>query len=157
MIVMLFGFWLALNGRIAPDTLLTGIAVTALVLAAAYFFGGWSFKKELTIYRLLPQGALYFAILMKEIFLANLQVIRLIFTKRETPCIRNYITKLKSKTARVVLANSITLTPGTVTVQLVDNVLTVHCLTHEMADALSDNAFEKRLLEMEDRVYGKHV
>ncbi len=157
MIVMLFGFWLALNGRIAPDTLLSGVAVTALVLAAAYFFGGWSFKKELTIYRLLPQGALYFAILMKEIFFANLQVIRLIFTKRETPCIRNYITKLKSKTARVVLANSITLTPGTVTVQLVDNVLTVHCLTHEMADALSDNAFEKRLLEMEDRVYGKHV
>ncbi len=157
MIAMLFGFWLALNGRIAADTLLTGLIVTVLLLAAAYFFGGWSFKKELTIYKLIPQGALYFALLMKEIFFANLQVIRLIFTRREAPCVRNYISKLKSKTARVVLANSITLTPGTVTVQLVDNVLTVHCLTQEMADALSDSVFEKRLLEMEDRVYGKHV
>ena len=157
MALLLMAFWLMLNGRVAADTLITGAFVTCLILAFGWFFGGWTFKKEMNAYRLLPQGACYAGLLLKEIFLANLRVIGLIFTRREQPCIRNYVTTLKSRAARAVLANSITLTPGTVTVQLVDNVLTVHCLTPGMAEGLTDSAFEKRLLAMEDIAYGKHV
>ena len=157
MALLLMVFWLIMNGRAAADTLITGAAATVLVLLFCWLYGGWTPKKEINAYRLLPRGICYAALLFREIFLANLKVISLVFTRREEPCIRNYVTTLKSRAARAVLANSITLTPGTVTVQLVDNVLTVHCLTPEMADSLTGSAFEKRLLAMEDIVYGKHV
>lgn len=155
MALLVFGFWLLLCGRIAPDTLTTGAAITALMLLLAHFTGLWTFDREKNIYRLLPSGIIYFFVLIKEIFAANIKVIKTIIRHDEKPCIRHYITTLGTKAARAMLANSITLTPGTVTVQLVDNVLTVHCLTREMADALDGSALERRLKKMEEMAYGK--
>ena len=151
MALMLMALWFILNGRIALDTALTGAGATVIVLAFCYFFGGWSFRKEFRIYRLLKDGILYFGYLVKEIFKANIDVIKIIFKKNQSPCIRTFATPLSTKAGRVMLANSITLTPGTVTVQLVDNALTVHCLTKEMADSLVHSGFETRLLKMEEK------
>ena len=154
MALLVMAFWLALNGRIAFDTLILGAAITLIMLLLGHATGLWTLDREKHIYLLLPSGILYFFVLIKEIFVANLQVVKIIFNRRESPCIRHYATKLKTKVARAVLANSITLTPGTLTVQLVDNVLTVHCLTHEMADGLTDSSLEKRLLRMEEKYGG---
>lgn len=154
MALLVMAFWLALNGRIAFDTLILGAAITLIMLLLGHATGLWTLDREKHIYLLLPSGILYFFVLIKEIFVANLRVVKIIFNRRESPCIRHYATKLKTKVARAVLANSITLTPGTVTVQLVDNVLTVHCLTHEMADGLTDSSLEKRLLRMEEKYGG---
>ena len=154
MALLVMGFWLALNGRIAADTLLVGAAVTALLLVLGHFSSLWSFRRELCIYKLIPGGILYLFALLWQIFLANMQVIGLIVTHGEKPCIRHYTTALKTKAARAVLANSITLTPGTVTVQLIGDVLTVHCLTEKLANALDGSTLEKRLLKMEERMHG---
>ena len=157
MALLVMGFWLMLNGRIAWDTLLVGAAVTLVILLLGHFSGLWTLEREKCIYLLIPSGIAYFFALLKEIFLANMQVIKLIVTRKTSPCIRHYVTPLKTKAARAMLANSITLTPGTVTVQLVDDVLTVHCLTQEMALNLSDSGLEKRLLKMEEHMYGRFV
>ena len=144
MALLVMAFWLALNGRIAFDTLVIGAAITLVMLLLGHTTGLWTLKREKTIYLLLPGGIIYFFVLLKEIFIANVKVIKLIFNKKESPCIRHYRTALKTRAARAVLANSITLTPGTVTVQLVDDVLTVHCLTDEMAQSLADSACSGR-------------
>ncbi len=157
MLPLLMLFWIVLNGRAQADVLITGVCVCALVLTFMYFFGAWSFKREITIYRLIPGGLMYAVYLAGQIVLANISVIKLIYTKREQPCIRTFATSLKTKAARAVLANSITLTPGTVTVQLTDNVLTVHCLTREMAEGLTCSGFEKRLLRLEDKANGRSI
>ena len=151
------GFWLLLNGRVAVDTLILGAAITLIILLLGHFSGLWSFGREKCIYLLIPSGILYFFALIKEIFLANLKVIALIFSRKTSPCIRHYVTPLRTKAARAMLANSITLTPGTVTVQLVDNVLTVHCLTKQMADELDGSSLEKKLLKMEEKMHGRFV
>lgn len=157
MALLVMGFWLILNGRIAWDTMIVGAAAVLIILLLGHFSGLWTLKREKNIYLLLPSGILYFFALIKEIFLANLQVIRLIFARKTSPCIRHYVTLLQTKAARAMLANSITLTPGTVTVQLVGNVLTVHCLTRQMADSLDRMALEKRLMKMEERMHGRPV
>ena len=61
-------------------------------------------------------------------------------------------TDLKTKTARVLLANSITLTPGTITVSLQDNVYTVHCLDKQFGEGLSDSTFVWLLHKIEGQV-----
>ena len=65
------------------------------------------------------------------------------------PVIVHVHTNLKTEIARVILANSITLTPGTITVSLTDDDLLVHCLDKSLAEGMEDSAFVKLLEEME--------
>lgn len=157
MAVLLFVFWVVLNGRLDADVLITGVVSALLIWLFTIRFTGWSIQKEKQAIRLMPAVIAYFAILFKEIFKANFGVMKIILTGRTDPYIRTFQTPLKTRMARVLLANSITLTPGTVTVQVEDDRLTVHCLTKEMADGLSDFILEKKLVEMEEKANGKRV
>ena len=60
-------------------------------------------------------------------------------------------TDLKTETARVILANSITLTPGTITVSLTEQELLVHCLDKTLAEGMEDSSFVKLLKKLEER------
>ena len=59
-------------------------------------------------------------------------------------------TDFKTGLARVLLANSITLTPGTITVSVEDDRFCVHCLDKELAEGMETSVFVKLLKEMED-------
>ncbi len=65
------------------------------------------------------------------------------------PAIVHFQTDLKTTFARVLLANSITLTPGTITVSLKDNIYTVHCLDKELAMGIDSSVFVKLLERIE--------
>ena len=65
---------------------------------------------------------------------------------------------LKRSFTRMLLANSITLTPGTVTVDVEAGEYTVHCLDRSLAEGMEDSVFVRQLLRMEqaaDRVLKK--
>jgi len=104
----------------------------------------------------LPQGIGYFFVLIKEIVIANLGTIRLIGSQKYDvePVLVTFKTELKTDLARTILANSITLTPGTITVELTEDEFRVHCLDKEMAEGMADSVFVKKLLKME-RIAGK--
>ena len=92
--------------------------------------------------------------LIREIIKANLAIIPRILTVEEEmdPIIVKFRTSLKSDFTKMLLANSITLTPGTITVALEDDEYTIHCLDTSLAEGLENSDFEKALkkLEMED-------
>ena len=94
----------------------------------------------------------YVAVLVKEIILANLTVCRMILTRKEImePVLVRVYTDLKTETARVILANSITLTPGTITVSLTGNELLVHCLDKSLSQGMEDSVFVQLLKKMEE-------
>jgi multicomponent Na+:H+ antiporter subunit E len=154
MSVLIYGFWVVLNGRITWEIALLGLAVTALTMLFTCKFCDWSLKKEWGLYRCVPQLIAYSGVVIWEIVKANWALGRTVYKKRPEPVVRTVETKLKSRFARMVLANSITLTPGTITLSLKGNHLTVHCLTDEMAEGLEDTVFEKRLLKMEELLHG---
>ena len=54
--------------------------------------------------------------------------------------------------ARIALANSITLTPGTITVSLENNEFLVHALNRNMAEGLQESLFERLLKRMERKI-----
>ena len=89
--------------------------------------------------------------LLIEIIRANFAIIRLVLAPdiEVEPCIVKFNTSLKTEAARIALANSITLTPGTITVSLEGDELLVHALNREIAHGLEGSIFEKLLMRME--------
>ena len=151
MLLLFFIVWLIFNGRITLEISLFGIAVAGLMFGFLCKFMDYSVEKERTFYKKTPLFCKYVLLLVREIIKANLAVCHMILTRREVmePVIVKVHTNLKTETARVILANSITLTPGTITVSLVDQELLVHCLDKTLAEGMEDSEFVKLLEQLE--------
>ena len=102
--------------------------------------------------RRLPLLISYLGILIWEIIKANIAVIKLTLAKELDfePCIIYFQTDLKEQFTKVLLANSITLTPGTITVSLEDDLYCVHCLDKSMAEGIDESIFAKKLRKIEE-------
>jgi len=74
-----------------------------------------------------------------------------VFTDRDVvvPKLASFKTKLSNPAARVVFADSITLTPGTITVHIQGDEFLVHCLDESMEEGLAGGVFEQELLSLE--------
>ena len=152
MLLLFFLVWIIFNGRLTMEIALFGIAVAGAVFAFVCRFMEYSLKKELRFYRLMPAFVQYLYYLIKEIVFSNITVSRMILTRKEEmePVIVHVRTSLKSEIARVILANSITLTPGTITVSLTDDKLLVHCLDKSLSEGMEDSLFVRLLQKMEE-------
>ena len=100
----------------------------------------------------LPFLIAYLLILIWEIIKANIQVIKITLAKKLEfePCIVYFKTDLKEPFTKVLLANSITLTPGTITVSLEDDVYCIHCLDKSMGEGIENSIFVKKLRKIEE-------
>ncbi len=96
---------------------------------------------------------MYVCLLLKEVLMANIHVAKIVLTPKLDidPVVVNFKTKLKTEKTKAMLANSITLTPGTITMLLEGNVYTVHCLKKEFAKNLENSNFENILLKIEEK------
>ena len=154
MLLLFFAVWIVFNGRLTLEIALFGIAVAGLMFWFMCRFMDYSPQKERMFYRKFPLFCKYVLLLVKEIIKANMAVCKLILTRREViePAMVKVHTDLKTETARVMLANSITLTPGTITVSMEDRELLVHCLDKSLAEGMENSEFVKLLeaLEGED-------
>lgn len=157
MYIIFFLFWVVFNGQLTLEIGIIGLFVAALLYAFICKFMGWSFKKDIHImkYALFMIG--YVFVLIWEILKANKDTIRMIFTAKyeREPVLVTFRTNLKSPVLRVLLANSITLTPGTITVSLEDDKYTVHALDKDFADGIEDSVFV-HLLEKAERMGFDH-
>lgn len=85
--------------------------------------------------------------LLWDIVVSNLHVMRLIFSPRSrlSPEVVRVATQHRGDLAQVVLANAITLTPGTVTMEIDDDHLVVHALTRASADEIRAGTMDRRV------------
>lgn len=151
MFFLLFALWLILNGRITLEVCLFGLAISALIYLFMCKFMDYSIKKDLRLMRRVGYAVAYFFVLLKEIFVSNFKVMAIILFKRIpiTPAMTEVRVELKSEMAKTILANSITLTPGTITVKVEGDVFTVHCLSAEMIEGIEESTFVRLLKKME--------
>ena len=148
--LILFLIWIVLNGRTAPDVLVTGAVIAAVLAAVFWKLTGFGPKKEIRAVRILPYLLGYAGLLLWEILKANLAVTGLIWSgKPPEPRLVHFSSGLRSGAANALLANSITLTPGTITVRQQNDLFLVHCLRGEYAKGLSSSGFIKLLKRME--------
>lgn len=153
MYFLFYVLWIVFNGQLTWEIAVIGLFVAGLIYAFICKFMGWSLKKDLRIIKFTIFMAGYLFVLLWEILKANMATIRLVFTEKyeREPVLVTFKTNIKSPVLRVLLANSITLTPGTITVSLQDNEYTVHALDKELADGIEDSVFV-HLLEKAERL-----
>lgn len=151
MYLLYFLAWIIFNGKVTTEIVIFGIVIAAAVFAFTCKFMGYSLKKEKKLYRKSFLILRYIGVLMVEIIKANADVVKFIFNDKEVvePVIVTFQTNLKSELSRVILANSITLTPGTITISLEGDELVVHCLDKSLAEGMEDSIFVKLLEEIE--------
>ena len=101
--------------------------------------------------RKLLLGFRYAGILIFETAKANAAVLKIVFSKSISikPRLVYVRIDLKSNAAQVVLANSITLTPGTITAELDEGYYCIHCLDVGMDDGIDDSIFVRELRKFE--------
>ncbi len=151
MFILLIVIWFIFNGKITTEIFILGILLSACIYLFMCRFMDYGFRKDIALIKKSVYFLYYIGVLIVEIIKANVQVIHLVLTDREVaePVIIGYKTRLKTNLGRVILANSITLTPGTITVSLEEDELVVHCLDKSMAEGMDDLIFERLLEKME--------
>jgi multicomponent Na+:H+ antiporter subunit E len=147
--VTLFAFWMLLSGMITPFLVAAGIgsAVAVALLARRMELA----DREGHPIHLAPAALTYWPWLLKEIAVSGWQVAKIILHPRlpVSPALVRFKPSQKSAVGLVTHANSITLTPGTITVEADHNEFLVHALTLEGARALADSAMDRRVRALE--------
>ncbi|MDO4521953.1 MAG: Na+/H+ antiporter subunit E [Eubacteriales bacterium] len=153
MYVLYFVLWVIFNANITPEICLFGLAIAAVIFAFTCKFMGHSLQKELEFYRKSWKFLCYICVLVIEIVKANLAVVKMILSQREEirPVIVDFHSDMKTSLGQTLLANAITLTPGTITVSLEDGQYEVHCLDENLAEGMDTSVFVKMLSELERR------
>ena len=135
MFATLMLFWLMLMGRVTVDVLVVGV-LASLAISVLYP-NGLSFFTE---FRATPAafvaGLRYYGYFFKELVKSNLRLTAIVLSPSlpVRPGIVKVRTRLKSRMGRLMLANSITLTPGTLTVEMDGEWLYVHWTSVESDD-----------------------
>ncbi|MGN1095828.1 MAG: Na+/H+ antiporter subunit E [Eubacteriales bacterium] len=158
MAVLLFLLWILLNGRFTFDAgmlqiVISGVIVSGLVYIFAVKAFSMSPKAELYFWKNVFLLIAYAAVLVFEVIKANFAVISIILNKKKnpSPAIVKIRVPLKRGFSRFLLANSITLTPGTITVEQEEDIFIVHCLDRSLAEGIEKSVFVKLLERMEKK------
>jgi multicomponent Na+:H+ antiporter subunit E len=133
--ILLTFIWIAANSTLAIETIATGAVISA---ALAY-----AFTRRSDIWQgvhISPSSLYHFlrytGVFLAELVKANINMLRYVYAPRIDirPGIVKVKTKLKSPIGRLALANSIALTPGSLVMDVKDDMLFVHWLNVETTD-----------------------
>ena len=142
MFIGLLVLWLVFAGSITVSNLVLGTLISGLITLFCHFFMGYSSKAFLASLKKLGGMLHYLCVLLVEIVKANIAVIKLVYRRElPKPHMVRFKTELKSDAMKVLVANSITLTPGTYTVVLDGDDYAVHALDVSFNDGMEDNVF----------------
>ena len=150
MAVLMFGFWMLLSGNTEPKFLTYGVLTSIIAAWVSYpllLVPNVDDTKRYFVFEVNPVKLLaYFVWLLWQLILANVDVIRATVRPEIEidPCVVKFRYQTDNPMAKVVLANSITLTPGTVTMNMTeDGLYEVHALTVGAAEGLRGGDMQK--------------
>lgn len=150
--ILLSVFWLLLSGFIQPLLLSFGAISVAIVLVVL---------RRMDMVDEQPrqissghQMMRYMAWLLREIFKSSLHVAKLVWSSPDkvSPTLAKINAQKVDPKYRVLYANSITLTPGTLSVDLQGDEITVHALEEKSIEELKQGEIEKKITG----IWGEH-
>ena len=150
--MILLLLWLIFAGKLTVPTLLLGALFAGLITLFCARFAGYDSRRFWHRLRKLPALLLYVAVLLREMVREGFEVIGWIWGKREPePTLVRFHTNVDSEALRVLVANSITLTPGTYTVKLEGREFAVHALDDSFQPDIEFSAFFRMAKRLEER------
>lgn len=152
MFLLLLVIWVIFNGKITQEIILFGIAIAGAVYFFACRFMDFSIKKDLICIKKAGIFIWFLLNLLIEIIKANLTTAKWILTSRYEiePVLITFTMHFKTNIAQVLYANSITLTPGTITVKQEGNRYTVHALERSYTEDINGGRLAEILYKLEE-------
>ncbi len=152
MIFVLYILWFIFNGSFSVQTFVIGFIVCCTLYFFLCRFLGYKVKNDIASVKKIPLFIKFVVVLFYYILISNISVIKIILSPKRKPDsqIVTFNPELKKFSTRCILANSITLTPGTYTVKLENGQYTVHTLTPEFSKELKKLHILKYIKKMED-------
>ncbi len=150
--VPLMLFWLAITGSLKLVDVALGVVFSLIlgVWAARYLWG-----EDAPVLTLRQAGRFvpYFGRLLWDIVVASVQVAEVVLDPRMpmAPIVIAHRTSFSRDVSRVAFANSITLTPGTLTVDVEGNTFYIHCIDERFADDIASGNLERRIMRVFER------
>ena len=145
LLAVLLVVWLLWSGLFQP--LLLGLGAASCILTCYLAWRMNYFDDDVYALRLSPRLFGYLGWLMKEVLRSSLEVSRVVLDPRLpiSPRIVEIDATDLDAVGQAILGNSITLTPGTLSLDVHRGVIKVHCLTHEGAEALLSSEIGQRV------------
>lgn len=147
--ILLSAFWLVNSGHYTPLLLFFMVASVAAIVTLSHYMDVVDGEAQpLSITFTLPRYLIWLA---KEVVLANIVVARLVWQGKESISPRTIMVTASQKTdlGKVIYANSITLTPGTVSIDLEGDQIMVHALDEKSAEGLMTGEMDRRVCRVE--------
>jgi len=144
--IVLVAIWIGLAGMHSePLLIIFTFAATLITLLLAIWLDLLPKKNYFKL-----SAIIYCGWLLKEILISSIAVVKIAFRKnlRIQPSLELIDTIQKNTIGIVAYANSITLTPGTVTLSTEDNHLLVHALDISFMDDLKDGQMDRKVKEI---------
>ena len=145
--IILFGFWLLMSGYYTP--LILSLGVISCILCVYLTIKGKFLDNETLPVYFFPRLIQYTLWLIKEILKSNITTAKVIIMKSEEPELFSVKATQKTNEGKVTYANSITLTPGTVTTQIKNDIFEVHALTKDFGDDVRSSEMDKMVTWLE--------
>ncbi len=123
---LLFLMWMVLTANIQMGNIFIGLGVSfSIALLYTKMFEHAKFEMINPYWFFI-----YILVLIKNLIRANIDITKRVLSKdmRLNPAIVEVKTELKSDWKKLLLANSITLTPGTITLDVKDDILYIHTI-----------------------------
>ncbi len=148
----LIGLWLLLSGHYTLLLISFGLLSVMLVVLIALRMDVVDHEGH-PLHLNLKALFTYWVWLLKEIIVSNIYVCRLILNPALpiSPTVIALRSSQSTDLARVIFANSITLTPGTVTIDVDGDITEVHALTEELARSLLAGSMDSKVTALESR------
>lgn len=149
--LFLFVLWVIWNGKVTLEIAVLGILICAVLYLFINRFMGYSPQAEKKVLRCFGKVIRYFLFLLGEIIKANLDTAKMIFAfdTEPEPVLVRFKADLDTEAGQVILANSITLTPGTLTVDICDGEFLVHCLDESFSEGMEQSEFIRKIQGLE--------
>lgn len=147
--IILASLWILMSGHFEPFLLSMGAVSILLTVWVSARLG--IIDREAVPVHMLPRALTYWPWLIKEIVKANIDVAKIIVNPRLPISPVMFRTKATQKTelGHAVYANSITLTPGTISIDLEGDMITVHALTVDGAEGVESGDMDRRCTHLE--------
>jgi multicomponent Na+:H+ antiporter subunit E len=149
--LVVFGLWLLLSGHYVPLLISFGVVSSILIVWIAA-------RLDVIDHEAIPLQikfgyVAYLLWLGKEIAKANIDVAKLVLHPKLpiSPVLLRVPATQNTDVGKVIYANSITLTPGTVSIEVEPNEILVHAITREAADGLASGDMDRRVDDIEVR------
>jgi multicomponent Na+:H+ antiporter subunit E len=144
--LFLFALWIVLNGRITIELVIFGVVIASAVTFFANRVIGYTASIDRRIMRNLPVFLLYILNLIREIIISSFKMCGMVYSaEAPDPVIIEFHSGFDTQLQNVLLANSITLTPGTITLFQEGDHFAVHCLRREFGEGIEESSFVRLL------------